>query len=242
MATLRDLYAMRDRRMGPDPDWSSKFLEETTRKWQDYVDRQAKTEKEKLSAYTELRNAGYSKQQAYKKTLGKIGYDLPEKDITDLDTEKKQMDILKTKEDIKDKRLRRITGSAIGYDNPDEIPKFENGLPVKKIEQDKKSGKWHGVYGTTTGNKEDDFDSYLDKKEKEFSNIPPKQTAGESVFGKVLGNLAKGASSLLGGKKKQEKIVPQFAPEAEQLITENMTYYKKSREEVISALKAKGLI
>lgn len=242
MATIRDLYAMKDRRMG-DPDWQIRFMDDINRRSQEYYDRQGKTEKEKLDAYTQLRNAGYSKQQAYKKTLKKVGYDMPERDISDLDTEKKRMDILKTKEDIKDKRLRRITGSVVGYDNPDDIPEFENGLPVKKIEQDRKTGKWYGVYGTTTGNKEDIDKTLIGALKGVNSDLDqPKQTAGESVFGKML-------NSIFGGKKQENKIPlkaplkqAEFSPEKEKMITENMAYFGKTREEVISALKARGLI
>jgi hypothetical protein len=70
-----------------------------------------------------------------------------------------------------------------------------------------------------------------------------KNAAEGSPFAKILDLITPWARKGEGerkGKKIGKPAEGEFTPDQEQLIKDNMDYYKKSREEIIAALRKKG--
>lgn len=257
MAQLRDFISMGTAPSGK-PLTSGTFMEDVVKKWQEFEDRKAKKRQEETAEYIQLRKAGYSKDQAYKKIRGQnVG--MPQEDpmgteqkASELDLKKKKMDILETKEDVKKKIRERNAGMKGEYENPDDIPEDSGGTPLYEKRYNPKTGKWYGVYRrpTTSSSGVDQFNLDLDKLDTEASResgttTNPIRSKGmdfmRSLFG-LAGPLGEGAYSIFGPKKGQQQTDTGFTEDEENMIRANMEHYGKSRAEVIQALHGKGYL
>ena len=223
----------------------------------DQQEKETKKAKDKLDMYITLRKAGYSSDQATD-TVNKGGYPKTPPDIDYIGRE--QEATLREKEagaSEKEKhgsyydKLAQNTGEA-GYDNSEDIPDTSNGLPLKKVYQDKKTGKWYGDYGTTTGKTGGiDFKKRLNAKlnpegDTAKDNSKPGTVGTDKVgwfanfINKVTGPMdrARGAA-----KSTQPKVPTKKTETRDQIINEAWSEHpEKQREDVIAALVKKGLI
>jgi len=211
-------------------------------------------EKDKLDMYIALRNAGYGKEEAYNATLKPLGFVVP----GDTPGEKKSAaELEKTEaetEQIKAKTKKLGSGR---YDKAEDVPKTAGGLPLDKVKQDD-DGKWYGEYKAGK-DQEDPFDTGSGAEDAGGEETPSAKTGSSPIkwkellgtiiggsfgpAGMAIGKRAGSSAELRSAEKNANKGKTIYNAETEAIIKANLEAYpNKSRDEIIAALKSKGLI
>lgn len=138
----------------------------------DGQDKNRKREKDKIDTYISLRKAGYKPGDAARVVQsGEFSAPLVDGESDfDLDQRLKNAQIKEI--DAKtDYYTRKGTSPEVsaGFDNPDDIPENLGGLPLKKISQNKTTGKYFGEYGSV---KADTLGTILSEQDNQPSTTP----------------------------------------------------------------------
>jgi len=203
-------------------------------------------EKAKVDMYTSLRNAGYSKDEAYDKTLKKMGMEKPAGDVVDLDREKEELAIKSKRLDIEKKEHEKEQGwdkdKKPSWKQEQLIESLRDGLSRGKVVIGKEFGE-PSVYEIKTQEDamnaiaEAGFDVDMFSTElKQYEDVMMKNPKGETVS--IPRNKVEQAKK--AGYVEVAMAEQEYSTDEEELIKANMDYYKKSREEVIRALKKQG--
>ena len=188
-------------------------------------EKKAKREKDKIDKYVSLRKAGYTpgQLQDYMRTGTVSG--TPEGE--DYDTAKKKADLKLTEAKTKYYQSGKTKFTTAGKKN--EV----SGKIFNKEELDEDEYN----FALDNGMSVPEMSIPASKRRSKESKTKIDKSAGRSWMGKIYDRVSgKAEEKNVEIKKKASG----YTDEQEQMIKENMGHYKKSRAEVIRALKNKG--
>ncbi len=215
-------------------------------------------EKDKVDMYIALRNAGYSKDEAYDKTLKPLGWMVP----SDTPGDKKsvaEIENIQAKTEETKAGTEKLKNEAANkgknqFDNANDVPKDLAGVPLQSIKYDSETGKYEGVY-TRTSSVEKPTPWDLQKEARitvnaMISQNPQLQMEAfknpQTLTDLIDKEVARLSKQYGKGGEALPKTTPEptasYTPEQETTIQDNMKAYGKTREEIIGAMTKKGLL
>jgi len=216
--------------------------------WVDATERKEKREKNKVDMYIDLRKSGYNKDEAHRQVLDTYGgkFEGAEGEFSDLDEEKEKLDVESKKLDIEKKKAEKERGykKEPSWGQEQEIESIKKGLKRGKIVIGKEFGE-PSVYELKSKESalnaiaEAGLDADLFTEElKRYEDVTMKDPKGKIVvlpFHKV-----EDAKKMGYVEVSKAEEVDEFTEEQEENIKATMSYYGKTREEVIEELRRIG--